>query len=321
MTKDQFLRERRPDWKALETLLAGGRRGRRSPGEPLEFSRLIRAASHDLSTVASRDWGADLEQYLNELVTRAHNAFHGARFRRSAAILPFFAREFPALLRREKRYFILAVALFFGPLLASATVTAFHPELAERVLPRSVLVQFDEMYSERLERGADEAGTSSFMAGFYVNNNVGIAFRCFATGILLGIGTVFFLVYNGIVLGTVSGAVIGSGNAEAFLSFVIGHGSFELVGIAVAGAGGLVLGDAVVRPGPFARSESLRVRARDALRLALGAGGLIAVAALVEAFWSPSTAPVVVKYWVGAGLWLLVAAYLGLGGRSVRATV
>lgn len=322
MNQEQFLRDRRDDWQALEKLLVERRRGARGKADPLEFSRLLRAVSHDLSTATSRDWGGDVVRYLNELIVRAHNSFHGESLRRTGAIWPFFAREFPALLRRERRYFLVASLLFFGPLILAAVAIAQRPELAERVLPRTILVQFENMYEQLPSRGSEKAGASSSMAGFYVYNNVGIAFRCFATGIVLGLGSVFFLLYNGIVIGAVTGTVIAAGHGDAFLSFVVGHGAFELTGIAIAGAAGLVLGDGVVRPGPYARGESLWIRGRDAVRLALGAGGMIAVAALVEAFWSPSTAPAVVKYWVGGGLWLLVIAYLSFGGReSSRAPV
>ena len=73
-------------------------------------------------------------------------------------------------------------------------------------------------------------------SGFYVYNNVGIAFRCFATGILFGLGSLFFLIYNGITIGTVLGHVIAAGHGHNILTFVCTHGTFELtaIGIAVA---------------------------------------------------------------------------------------
>ena len=152
------------------------------------------------------------------------------------------------------------------------------------------------------------------MAGFYINNNVGIALKCFALGILLGIGTVYTLLFNGIFLGAVSGYIVSQGNGDRFLSFVISHGSFELTAIAVAGGAGLMLGNALIHPGQRKRFESLQVRGLEAVQIAGGAAVMLVVAAFIEAFWSPSDIPNLVKYVVGSGLWLLVFLYLGLAG-------
>jgi uncharacterized membrane protein SpoIIM required for sporulation len=152
--------------------------------------------------------------------------------------------------------------------------------------------------------------------GFYVRNNVGVAFRCFATGVFFGIGTIVFLVYNGVFLGTVAGYLTALGHGERFYGFVVGHGSFELTAIVVSGAAGLVLGRAVVHPGEWTRAEAIRRRGLVGVELALGAAAMLAVAAAVEAFWSPSGLPSMAKYVAGGLLWILVVLYLALGGRG-----
>ena len=154
------------------------------------------------------------------------------------------------------------------------------------------------------------------MAGFYVRNNVGVAFRCFATGILCGIGTVFFLIYNSIMIGTVTGYMVARGHSERFFSFVISHGSFELTAIVISGAAGLVIGHAIVHPGRMSRWDALRTRGMVAIKLALGAGAMLVVAAVIEAFWSPSGVPPMLKYIVGTGFWILVITWLSTAGRG-----
>ena len=157
------------------------------------------------------------------------------------------------------------------------------------------------------------------MAGFYVNHNAGIALDCFGRGILFGLGTVYTLIENGIALGAISGYLISAGHSERFLSFVISHGSFELVAIAVAGGAGLMLGNALIHPGQRTRLESLRVRGLEAIQIACGAAAMLMVAALIEAFWSPSPAiPNFVKYAGGALLWVVVFVYLSTAGRWER---
>ncbi len=152
------------------------------------------------------------------------------------------------------------------------------------------------------------------MAGFYIQHNVGIALQCFARGVLLGVGTMVTLLYNGIVIGCVAGYVLSLGHSEKFLSFVVSHGSFELTAIAIAGGAGLILGDAFVHSGQRTRLESLRVRGMEAVQIAGGAAVMLVIAALIEAFWSPAPIPPATKFLVGGLLWLAVALYLALAG-------
>jgi len=316
MKKARFLASRRPAWGALEDLLerAETRHVARLDGREIaQFSRLYRAVCYDLATVRSRDWGSGIEGYLNDLVRRGHRCLYRSPPGRPREIVRFFTAGFPRLLRRNIVYFWVALVLFLGPGIGAAIVVGGEPERAARVLPDSMMVMFEKMYAEPMDTDGARAAAA---AGFYIHNNIGIAFRCFAMGVLLGLGTVFLLVHNGIFIGAVAGYVAGTGHGERFFSFVISHGSFELTAIVISGAAGLILGHAIVHPGEWSRLESLRRRGLVAVKLAFGAGGMLAVAAFIEGFWSPSGVPVALKFVVGGLLWLLVAAYLGLAGRE-----
>ncbi|MBN2489490.1 MAG: stage II sporulation protein M [Planctomycetes bacterium] len=318
MTRARFLAVRRPAWEAFEELLerVEQRRTSRLSGRDVsEFARLYRAVCYDLATVRSREWGRGLEDHLNDLVRRGHSSLYRSPPGRPQEVVRFFAEGFPRLLRSNRAYFWVAAALFLVPGLIAALVVAGDPEKAARILPGVVREMFREMYSGSPEAGPG-GGAGAAMTGFYVYNNVGIAFRCFATGILFGAGTVVLLIYNSIYIGAAAGYVAGVGHGERFFSFVIAHGAFELTAIAVSGAAGLVLGHALVHPGARSRLESLRRRGLVAVQLAGGAGGMLAVAALIEAFWSPCGAPSGLKFAVGALLWIAVIAYLGWAGRE-----
>jgi uncharacterized membrane protein SpoIIM required for sporulation len=320
VTKQRFLTRRRPAWQRFETLL---RQRPQSAAEVREFSRLFRELSNDLAIIRSRDWGQGLVHYLNDLVARGHHGFYSAAPADWNRLVQFLVAGFPRLFRANLGYFAVAAALFFVPLAVSWTAVQLDPLLALRVIPSEQLEQFDEMYrgeSDEEAAAAESLGSfgeeRSVMAGFYVWHNVGIALQCFARGLLLGCGTMYVLLENGIGIGSIAGYMLSRGHAERFLSFVVSHGSFELTAIAVAGGAGLMLGDALVHPGNRTRLESLRVRGLEAVQIAGGAAVMLVIAALIEAFWSPAPIPAIVKYVVGGGLWLTVAAYLAFAGRD-----
>src|SRR6185437_10208306 len=137
------------------------------------------------------------------------------------------------------------------------------------------------------------------MATLIFTNNIQVSFLAFSGGVLCGLGTVFVLVSNGLSLGAVLGAAQFYGVAPLLWSFISPHGYLELTCIIIAGAAGLMLGDALLWPGLLLRREALARAARRAIELVLGAAPVLVVAGLIEGFISPSDLPVPVKLLIG----------------------
>jgi uncharacterized membrane protein SpoIIM required for sporulation len=240
------------------------------------------------------------------------------RRRQTQRVLEFLLAGFPALVRREWRLVLVATLLFFGPLAGLIAALQAFPEFVHYLLAPEQIASFHEMYDPANRRiGVRGADTSLLMFGFYIWNNVRIGFQTFAGGLLLGLGSVFFLAVNGVLIGATAGYLVGTGHGRPFLSFVAGHSAFELTGIVLMGAAGLMLGMALLAPGRASRVGALRANARAAVPLVYGAGALLTLAAFVEAFWSPLTAvPAPLKYASGIALWMLLLAYFFLAGRQ-----
>ena len=66
-------------------------------------------------------------------------------------------------------------------------------------------------------------------------HNIGIAFQCFAGGLFAGVGSMFFLGYNGAFGGAVAGYLTERGLSPTFYSFVVTHAAFELTAIVLLG--------------------------------------------------------------------------------------
>ncbi|HLT36077.1 MAG TPA: stage II sporulation protein M, partial [Enhygromyxa sp.] len=147
-------------------------------------------------------------------------------------------------------------------------------------------------------------------------NNVGIAFRCFATGVLFGLGSLFFSIYNGLVIGVVLGWVIRAGHGENILTFICGHGPFELTAIVISAAAGLQMGWALVETGGLTRLGSLRSQAHELGHLIIGAAAMLIIAAGIEGFWSPSGLPPPVKWTASLLFSAFVTVWLVFGGRA-----
>jgi len=210
--------------------------------------------------------------------------------------------------------FSLATALFYAPFVYGAAGAWRSAGFAETVLSPQEIDEMEAAYSTRTGRAS--AVEDVQMAGYYVEHNVGIAFRCFATGIFGGLGSAFFLVYNGLVIGTAFGDLYRMGMGSNLLEFAAGHAAWELTGIVVAGTAGLCLGSAWVSTGGLRRWTSVQRAAPRVLGLIVGATAMLLVAAAIEGFWSASPVPFWGKALFAVGQWMVVVAWLGLGGRD-----
>lgn len=328
MNRERFIKQRRSDWKLFEQLmtrLKGTKTGRWKSDDIADLARLYRSICYDLSLVQSREWGARLERYLNDLVAQGHNCLYRSPPRSLGTAGRFLTIGFPQLLRHYKGAFAIALLLFVVPFLVSAWIGSVRPDLAELVAGKESLEAARENFGSDMYQSFDEkyAGQRSMMAGFYIRNNIGIAFQAFALGIFCGIGTAFVLLSNGISIGMVTGFIFAQGGATStnFFSFVITHGAFELTAIVIAGAAGMVLGKGVLYPGHRTRLASLQYHGMHSLLLALGAGAMLLVAAMIEAFFSPMPIDPRIKYAVGTVAWFVVAMYLIYAGRNAPLTL
>lgn len=317
MTAAEFVKQRKQDWVALEQMLTASARSRRLRAAPAEISRfaaLFRSACADLARARALGYPDEICDYLNSLTARSHNLFYVAPPFELRRLIHFFTTLFPLTVRRNAVYMAAGLLLFHAPMTAMIGLSIVDDQVMYQLVPKKMLEQFEKMY-EKAHQGREET-TDLAMTGYYVKNNIGIAFQCFAAGIFIGIGSIFTLIFNGVVIGAVVGFVAQTPSSMNLLSFIVGHGPFELTAIGIAGAAGLRLGFGAIITRNRRRGDSLRLAARDAVRLVLGAAAFLAGAALIEGFFSPSSLPMAVKFGFGGFCALFLVWYLGFYGRK-----
>lgn len=303
------------DWQAFERFLDGAKP---PPFEAHEMPARYRRICQALALAADRQYSPELVDRLNRLVLRGHSVLYRNRRRESQQVLEFVLGGFAALVRREWRLVLAAALVFFGPLVALIAVLQVFPEFVHYLLEPEQIASFHRMYDPSNPRlGMRAADSSLAMFGFYIWNNVRIGFQTFAGGLAAGVGSLWFLASNGVIIGTVAGYLTQVGYGRTFWSFVAGHSAPELLAIVLAGAAGLRLGFAIIAPGNATRRAALVGAARPAVRLMYGAALMFFLAAFVEAFWSPyTTAPFELKIAAGLGGWAAFLLYFLFAGRG-----
>jgi uncharacterized membrane protein SpoIIM required for sporulation len=324
MNVDAFLSQRRPSWEELESLLGSARRRpeKLGPRRVLLLGRRYRGATADLAFARRSFPGDPTVAYLEGLVDRARHVVYDAPTRRGS-VWRFVKNDYWRLIVERKLALLIAAALLFGPAFLSGAWAWNDPGSAAGLVPAAY-----RSVTEPRPHGSNTELSSSERAAIssqIFTNNIGVTFVAFAGGMLLGLGTALILISNGVMLGTLGGLAIGSGNGRVFFELVVAHGVLELSCITVAGAAGLRLGWSIIDPGLRTRMAALGAEARHAVAMVFGTMPWLVAAGLTEGFVTGSGVPLSVVLAVGLALggayWTLVLWRGVLRGAPVTSLV
>lgn len=321
---DQFIGGKQERWGELERLLhavQGGNLRALSADELERLNQLYRQATADLA-LANRDYPRDpVAAYLNRLVAQAHAVVYYREGFDWQRIVRFIITGFPRLYRATFIYTLLSFFLFAVPAVIAFCLTAFvSEESAVTMLGADSAYQVIEYFRRGDIWTRIPLEVRPEAAAQIMTNNIRVIFIALAGGMTFGLLTLYVAIFNGISLGAICGLAFKYGMLTDLLSFVSGHGVIELSVIFLGGGVGLMMGDALLRPGQRSRSESLSLVAPQAGRLVVGGALLLVIAGLIEGFFSPAySIPPLYHYLFGAFTGVVLYLYLGLAGRERKA--
>lgn len=309
MISTRWLDKRKPYWNRLEQLLdQSTRRGVSSLGrsELQEVGLLYRQIAADLAALREDRGSVHFARYLNQLLARAHNIIYSADKASPYAIVRFFAVSYPRIFRSLLRYVQIAVLIFAASATLGAALTLQDPDFKLSILgPQMVqTIEKREMWTHSI------VGIKPLASSAIMTNNLSVAFTTFALGITAGLGTIYMLIFNGLLIGVIGMACHLSGMSLQLWEFVAPHGVLELPAIFLAGAAGLRVAAGLLFPGYLPRRESLVRAGTEAVQLLLGSIPILVIAGIIEAFVSPTGLAMGLKFSMAAALFALLLAYL-----------
>jgi uncharacterized membrane protein SpoIIM required for sporulation len=300
------LETRRDKWSRLEELIdrASQLRLRGLTGEEVrEFGRLYRRTAADLAIAREEVQDKRLINYLNHLVTRAHGTIYRSESSGFGGIVTFFRYEFPAIFRKCFRSILLSFALSILTAMFAYIVCSLDERFADRMLPST---RQDIIAHRDWTQNINEA--NPLWSTSIQTNNIKVTFFAFAGGILLGIGTIYVLIQNGLMLGMVVSLCIRYRFWDP-LVFMSGHGVIELSAIFIAGGAGFLLAKAMLLPGDLTRRDALVTNGLLGIKLIMGCIPMLLIAGIIEAFVSPSHISPVLKLAISGVSALALVAY------------
>jgi uncharacterized membrane protein SpoIIM required for sporulation len=295
MISTRWLEKRKPYWSKLETLLdRSAKDGLKSlsRSELHELSLLYRQTAADLAAMREDRSSVHFARYVNQLLGRAHNTIYSGRRANPAAMFSFFWDIYPSIFRRNLKQCLLSVLIFTVAGFVGAVLTYQNPDFKVKLLGPQMVETIDrhEMWTHSI------VGIKPLASSAIMTNNMSVGFMTFALGITAGLGTIYMMAFNGLLIGVIGMACWLSGMSLQLWSFVAQHGVLELPAIFIAGGAGLRIAQGLLFPGLLPRRESLARAGLEAVQLVLGTIPILIIAGLIEAFVSPTGLPIPLKF-------------------------
>jgi Uncharacterized membrane protein len=306
---NQWLQKRRPYWERFASLLllaeSSGVRGL-TRSELQETALLYRQIASDLSALRQDPSARSYAEHVNQLLARAHHIIYSTRRTSFLAVFRFFRHDYPALVQSQIRLVLISLAVGVAGAALGSVLTLARPQFMRTMLGPGMVATIErhEMWTHSVVAMAPAA------SGLIMTNNLTVCFIAFATGIVFGLGTLYSMFFNGLLIGVIGAACQQHGMAIDLWSFVAAHSSLELPSIILSGAAGLRLAQGVLFPGYYKRIDSVALAAADATRMVAGIIPLLVIAGVIEGFFSPSAAPVWLKFTVGGVLFVLLTMWI-----------
>ena len=260
-----------------------------------------------------------LVQRLERIYARLHRSLHRPATNLPADLKILFRREIPEI-AHELRHRIVVVAAGFAVAMAAGWwMVDTHPGLVGLFASQEMIdgVQGGELWTD----GLLNVMPSSVLSASIFTNNILVSLTVFCLGAVYGLGTIYIIGMNGVLIGGMFAFTARHDLAGGLAKFVVAHGFVELTIIAIAGAAGFALGEAIARPGHRTRAAAFRRAASRGAKLMFICCLFLVGAGLIEGYVSPNPAfPLPVRLAIGIAYWVVLMLALGAVGplRTLR---
>ncbi|MBB1140918.1 stage II sporulation protein M [Myroides sp. WP-1] len=279
MREVAFIKKNKELWLSYEKALYSSQ-----TQKPDYLAELYMQIMNDLAYAKTFYPKSKITQYLNSLAIQTYQKIYKTKRIEESRIKRFFLFDVPLTVYRHKRklnFTLLVFVVFVG---IGVISTHYDPDFTRNILGDSYVNQTLTNIKNEDAMAIYKSGSTwgSFIG--ITANNLYVGLRFFLFGLTAGLGTLLFLLYNSVMLGTFQYFFV---NENAFMDSVRGiwlHGALEITAMVVEAFAGLVLGASMLFPKTLSRMNALKIGFKDALTIFIATIPFTILAGFIEGF-------------------------------------
>jgi uncharacterized membrane protein SpoIIM required for sporulation len=252
--------------------------------DPDEMAQQFTELVNDLGYSKTFYPHSKVTQYLNDLASRIYLGIYKNKREETSRIGRFFKTELPLTVRKHHREILYAFLIFVGFAIMAAFSSAHDETFVRGVLGDGYVEMTEENIAKGDPFGVYRHTKAVNMFAYIALNNIYISFQVFVWGLFLGLGSVYELFTNGVMVGSFQYYFFAKHMGWSSVLVIWIHGTLEISAIILSGAAGLIVGNSILFPGSHKRLHSLMQGAKDGLKIMIVLVPILLVAAFLEGF-------------------------------------
>lgn len=222
--------------------------------------------------------------YLNGLASKFHQSIYKNKSEKGNRFISFWQFELPILFKTYQKQVMYSFIFFIVFCLMGALSAKYDDNFVRLIMGDEYIDMTNANIAKGDPFGVYKSQGEVLMFFGIAANNIYVSLVTFAAGILFSVGSVYFLLRNGLMLGSFQYYFFSKGLGMQSVLVIWIHGTLEISAIVIAGAAGLVLGNSLLFPKTFTRMVSLKKGAADGMKIAVGLVPIFIIAAFFESF-------------------------------------
>ena len=279
MREVAFIKQNKQKWLNFEKAIFG-----KQLKNPDELASLYIQLVNDLSYAQTYYPKSKTILYLNNLTARAFQKIYKTKREDTNRLVHFWKTEVPLIVYEYRRYVFYAFVIAFS-FIAIGVLSAAYDDAFVR------LILGDAYVNETLEN--IEAGDpvaiykSGSNWGSFIGitlNNLYVGIQAFLYGVFAGLGTVYVMLLNFIMVGSFQYFFYQEGVLWESVRGIWIHGSMEIFAIVIEGAAGLVLGASILFPKTYSRLISFKMGVKNGVKILISTFPFTIAAGFLEGY-------------------------------------
>ena len=274
MREAVFLKQNVERWKSYEKPVT----------DPDIIAERFIALTDDLAYAKTFYPGSKTVNYLNSLAADIHLTIYKNRKEKKNRFLEFWKTELPLVMARNQKPLLYSFLFFMTFVLIGVLSAKYDDGFIRLILGDGYVDMTNANIAKGDPFGVYKRSDPLLMFMTIAFNNIFVSFMVFVEGIFLGVGTVYGLFSNGVMLGSFQYYFFKHGLGIQSILVVFIHGTLEISAIVIAGAAGIIMGSSILFPGTLPRSDSVKRGAGEGIKIMMGLVPVFIVAAFFEGF-------------------------------------
>jgi uncharacterized membrane protein SpoIIM required for sporulation len=295
MREGQFIKQNLERWEQYQ----------QPTDDPDEVAKRFTYLVDDLAYAKTFYPRGNTVRYINGIAANIYLSIYKNKKENKQRLITFWTTELPLVIRKHHRL-LLFTFLFFSSFILLGVVSAHtDPTFVRSVLGDTYVDMTERNIANHDPFGVYKSGNELTMFLQIAFNNIKVAFVTYTTGIFAGMGTLYFLFRNGLMVGVFEYLFFHHHLGLQSLLVIFVHGILELSAIVIAGCAGLTIGNSLLFPGTYTRLQSLNKAAKESVKIIISLVPIFVVAAFFEGFITRHTE---------MPLWLSISILLSSAG-------